>query len=223
MSVIDIRSSTYISHPEGFRPLGVIIGTAIHHSVTFMHTEATESQELNHIRAIDNYHLSLGYGGFGYHAAAFPSGRAYLCGDGQRAHVEGRNHQLYGIVAIGNFVDALPTPAQLDAIRSLIVYPELPVKGHNEWALPGKGTACAGQLNGFDWREGQPDPTLAYRPGLGGLHQVGQYQVLYSLGVPIWRYGGSLPGQTAKNFGGAWRWLRVKPDSTVYFSAEEGD
>jgi len=161
--MIDARS--FVTNPQGRRPMGPVIGFAIHHSVTEIGPAATEEQELAHVRTIDRYHVQLGYQGYGYHLTAFPSGRSYLCGDlaGQRAHVEGRNHELIGIVAIGNFVGRLPEAAQLHALQECLdfarqTYGNLPIKGHNDWALPGDGTACAGALNGYQW--GQPLPPV---------------------------------------------------------------
>ena len=145
--------------------MGPIHGIAIHHSVTTGNAAWGEAEELGHIQTIDRYHVQIEYGGFGYHLAAFPSGRSYLCGDlaGQRAHVASRNHELIGIVAIGNFVGGLPAPPQMNAIMDCITYTRQvvgvhPVKGHNEWALPGQGTACAGALNGYQW--GTPIPPV---------------------------------------------------------------
>lgn len=126
-----------------------------------MRASTTIEEEKKHIAQIDAYHVSIGYGGFGYHAAAFPSGRAYLCGDGQRAHVKDRNHELMGICAIGDFSTALPGEAQMNALRELIAAyggSSLPTRGHNEWALPGQGTVCAGRLNGFSWAQPTPPP-----------------------------------------------------------------
>lgn len=159
--MIDARH--LVTKPQGSQknPNASVLGIAVHHSVSgdYLSEDATEAQEIAHIKAIDSYHLQVGFGMFGYHMAAFPSGRLYLCGDldGQRAHVAGRNHQLRGIVAIGTFTDRLPGPRQVAAIvegireiRRFTGRP-LPVKGHNDWALPGNGSACAGRMNGFDW------------------------------------------------------------------------
>lgn len=136
-----------------------VIGIAVHHSVTTAPVPATNQNELAHIRAIDEYHVGLDYGGFGYHVAVFPSGNIYLCGDldGARAHVADRNNELVGIVAIGTFTNSFPSTLHFDAILNAIrdvraVYGrELEVRGHNLWAKPGKGTECAGKLNTVDW------------------------------------------------------------------------
>ena len=168
-----IDASANVTAPEGRGRLSPI-GIALHHSVTTMDADATEAQELAHIEAIDRHHVSIGYGGFGYHSAVFPSGRAYICGQltGMRAHVARRNHELIGIVAIGNFVGGLPLQPQMEGIveaikdtRSWFPDRSLPVKGHNDWALPGEGTACAGLLNGVDFdallQIAAPEPVIA--------------------------------------------------------------
>lgn len=67
------------------------------------------------------------------------------------------------------------------------------------------------------------DPTLDVIPGRRGLHPVGEYEVLYVQGVPVWRYGGVSPGVSAKNFGGKWIYLRNPGDGTARWSEEPGD
>lgn len=221
--ILDARNE--VSNPGGNVGSHNPLGLAIHHTVTRMGMEATEVQERAHIRAIDTYHVSIGYGGFGYHDAVFPSGRVYHCGDGRRAHVGKRNHELVGIAVVGDFSFSLPGEKQMEGVLEVIsMYPgNWPVKGHNNWALPGEGTACAGQLNEVDFRGlTLGDPTLEYVAGRDGLYRLGEYLVLYNAGVPIWRYGGKLPGQTAKNFGGKWVWLRANGED-AYWSNEEGD
>ena len=161
--MIDARG--FVTNPQGNGAMGPVVGFAIHHSVTEMGAAATEEQELAHVRTIDLFHVKQGFGGFGYHLCAFGSGRSYFCGDlnRRRAHVESRNHELIGICAIGNFVGRLPEAAQLHALQECIdfarqTYGNLPIKGHNDWALPGGGTACAGALNGYQW--GTPLPPV---------------------------------------------------------------
>lgn len=159
--MIDARN--HVTKPEGNRPQdpGNVTGIAIHHSVSgdYLGENATIEQELAHIRAIDQYHVGLDYGGFGYHTAAFASGRVYRCGEGQRAHVAKRNHQLRGIVAIGTFTDRLPGPAQMAGILEAIRWHradlgrDVEVAGHGAWALPGQGTGCPGELNHVNWEQ----------------------------------------------------------------------
>jgi hypothetical protein len=132
-----------------------VIGIAIHHSVTggtfYMGASVTELDELAHLEMIDSYHASLGWGGFGYHLAAFPSGRLYVCGNlnGARAHVASRNHQLVGLVLIGTFTAAAPGPRQLGAAAAGVAfmrrtYPGRPIGPHRNFALASDPTACPG-------------------------------------------------------------------------------
>lgn len=132
-----------------------VIGIAIHHSVTagtfYMGASITELDELAHLEMIDRYHASLGWGGFGYHLAAFPSGRLFLCGNlnGARAHVASRNHELVGLVLIGTFTATAPGPRQLSAAAEGVafmrrIYPERPIGPHRYWALPEYPTSCPG-------------------------------------------------------------------------------
>lgn len=165
--MIDVRHSPHISNPAGFGKVQNVIGFVVHHSVTAMPANASEAAERQHIQVIDRYHLSLGWGGFGYHACAFPSGRAYMCGDlnSQRAHVKGRNHELIGVVAVGTFTDALPGQPQMSAIQECLnefrkPYGGLPARGHGQWALPGEGTACPGQLAAVNWDAPAQPPAL---------------------------------------------------------------
>ena len=73
-----------------------------------------------------------------------------------------------------------------------------------------------------------PDPTLEVIPGANGLAFVDSPSIgfagwiLYNQGVPIWRFGGATHGETAKNFGGAWQWLRNE-DGKAVFRASPGD
>ena len=165
--IIDARNE--VTNPAGNRPQdpGNVIGVAIHHSVSGdrISPNSSPTEELAHIRAIDAYHVDQNFGGFGYHTAVFASGRAYRCGDGQRAHVAKRNHQLRGIVAIGTFTDRLPSPAQMAGILEAIRWHradlgrDVEVAGHGAWALPGQGTGCPGELNHVNWEQllaGQP-------------------------------------------------------------------
>lgn len=135
-----------------------IIGKAAHHSVSggsfMMAGQTAERDEVNHIRMVDQYHASIGFGGFAYQACGFPSGRAYQTGDfdGARAHVWARNHELLGWVLIGNYENQLPSAGGLTAAaeceRAFDAYlgRQVPLKGHMDWALPGHGTACPGRI-----------------------------------------------------------------------------
>lgn len=146
----------WVSNPAGNGPMGVVVGQATHHTVTAMLPfDATKAQEIDHIKVIDAFHKSQGWGGFAYHGIAFASGRAYLCGDlmARRAHVAGRNHELHGCAFNGDFSNVLPPDQMLQAGANFLGYVQMfwgvhPIRGHAEW---GTQTVCAGTLNGFDW------------------------------------------------------------------------
>lgn len=136
-----------------------VVGVAVHHSVSggqfFTGAELTKADELNHIKVIDQYHKWRWGAAFGYHLAAFPSGRCYYVGDlaGARTHVAGRNNELIGIVLIGDFESERPPDLQIVAAAEGVsfirqTYPGRVLKGHREWAIPGWETSCPGDV----WR-----------------------------------------------------------------------
>lgn len=174
-SILDARNEVTLPHGRYATDPNKLLGVAVHHSVSWYsrdYTGATEEQERAAIREIDALHVSLKYGGFGYHAAAFPSGRLYQTGDwfGARAHITGKNNLLIGVVAIGRFDPSFmypPGDPQEQALASALRYIQdaviaarnvggpWDIHGHNDWAtLLGNGdpTACAGLLNNIgDW------------------------------------------------------------------------
>lgn len=89
---------------------------------------------------------------FGYHLAAFPSGRVYLLGqlNTTRAHVAHRNTRLRGIVAPGDFTRQRMETGQVLSYALAILYvwewrgALTSVKGHRRWAVPGWETTCPG-------------------------------------------------------------------------------
>ena len=154
--MIDVRQHITNGY-SGRYPLDptAVIGIAIHHSVSGGHfydeLPDTQDDEIFHLRVIDQYHVEQGWGGFGYHLAAFPSGRWYYCGDltGARAHVASRNYELIGVVLIGDFSANVPPLLQMEAAREAVAfvrqtYPGRSIAPHREWALPQYPTACPG-------------------------------------------------------------------------------
>jgi len=146
-----LNASNEVTNPNGWRPLGYVIGVAIHHTVTTISPAATEAEERAHIRAIDAYHASKNWGGFGYHYAVFPSGRVYYCGWGSRAHVANRNHELVGVAFVGDMSTRLPsaieTAAAGEAVRDIWrrLGRTVEVRGHRDWVVdPAWATACPG-------------------------------------------------------------------------------
>jgi len=130
-------------------------------SGNYLTESSSLADEMAALKAIEDYHIPL-YGFFAYHLAVPPSGRVYQVGnlDSWRAHVAKRNHELVGVVAIGTFTDSLPGDKQMEGIREAInfikdwINRDLEVKGHNDWAVAGWASGCAGKLNvenGFNW------------------------------------------------------------------------
>lgn len=173
--VIDARD--LVTNPRGTFGANpdMVIGVAIHHSVTWYDmgdmSKASPEQERAHIRAIDAYHVQEGYGGFGYHYAVFPSGRLYQCGDvisdngsfAARAHISGNNNKLVGVVFIGRFDAGFQTPtdaAKMAAVSACTLIldqmlqaksrsGEWKIQGHGDWAVELNNddpTGCPGNL-----------------------------------------------------------------------------
>ncbi len=136
------------SNPNGFAPLGNVLGIALHHTVTTISPLASEAEEEAHARAIDSYHAGKKWGGIGYHYLVFPSGRAYRVGWGQRAHVANRNHELIGIAWVGDLSARVPGEIEIAAAAECVadawrrIGREVPCRGHREWAVAGWETAC---------------------------------------------------------------------------------
>lgn len=133
--------------------------TAPHRRV-IVHTEAgapmspnaTPAQERARMRAVDAFHLSLGWAGFGYSEAPFPSGRVYE-GRGVRrsgAHTQGLNHE-FAFMLPGHGDRTPATEAQIDAMRARIFHHcangdlawDYRVSGHRDHIPPGTKT-CPG-------------------------------------------------------------------------------
>ncbi|QBI19357.1 N-acetylmuramoyl-L-alanine amidase [Egibacter rhizosphaerae] len=61
------------------------------------------AQEVARVDAIDAWHKSIGWRGFGYNDCVFPSGRVYEGrGDSQGAHVAGHNDSSWGVLWPGD-------------------------------------------------------------------------------------------------------------------------
>lgn len=221
--IIDARN--LVTNPDGNKPQDplAVIGIGVHHTGgEEPATLLSEAQEREVIKAIDRDHVAKGFGGFGYHGITFVSGRSYYCGDGQRAHVAKRNHELRGWVLHGNFVATLPGQAQMDGLREALLAERkkfayvavLPIKGHKEWALPGEGTECPGLLVPRDWEAFlYPAPPRKFIAGDadGGIEVAGNQLLVWNNGVCVFAFGdfeGTSPGQLAKLYGNKWEWLR---------------
>lgn len=132
-------------------------GVALHHSVGAAHfpdlnlSGSNMDEEIAHIRQIEAQHLAQGYGGFGYQAIAFASGRVYVAGDcmGARAHVAGRNGEIEGICMAGDYRVLRPAQPLIAGVaryyRARVnMLGVLTIKGHREWATSGNETSCPG-------------------------------------------------------------------------------
>lgn len=237
--IIDARN--LVTNPQGQggpQPMEGVIGITVHHT-DGQQRIMSEAEERAVIKAIDFQHTRppQDFGGFGYHGIAFASGRAYYCGDGQRAHVAKRNHQLRGYVFHGNFEHVMPSELQMSGMRELIMadrarFPQfLPVKGHDEWALTSDGTVCPGIVSPHDWEAElaivPPNPQMP--DGWVAVHnQVlcfnGDGEVVLAIGD----WEGERPGQIAKLFGTEWLWLkkgrpRENGDFDAVWSPIKGD
>ena len=146
------------------------VAIAIHHSAArfFPRAAPTPADEIAHLRMIDVYHVSLGYGAFGYHVAVFPSTRAYWCGTLTRcrAHVKDRNHELIGVVAIGDYTLAPPSPSHIAATAHAVSWIRdnvgrmLPTAPHKQLAIAASPTACPGVWPWPAAQEDDMDPLL---------------------------------------------------------------
>ena len=153
-----LDASNEVTLPAGRYAIGPLVGIAVHHTVTTLSPSASEATERGHIRAIDSFHVQQGFGGFGYHMLVCPSGRVYQTGSlhGARAHVASRNHELIGIVLVGDFSTIFPTATQDAGLKEAIRFVwgehgDLEIRGHREWALPASPTACPGNIVPRNW------------------------------------------------------------------------
>ena len=94
------------------------IGYTVHHDVVPF-DKLTFKDELERIQAIDTYHRNHnGWPGIGYHRVIAPSGRVYLVGGSatQRAHIAELNHLWIGYCLLGDWTNARPPEAQMNAL-----------------------------------------------------------------------------------------------------------
>jgi hypothetical protein len=180
-----IDGTNLVTNPAGNKAQDParVIGWAVHHTVG-NNAVQDEAGERGTIKAIDLQHVGQNFGGFGYHYIVFPSGRAYICGEGQRAHVAQRNHELRGIALSGTFTNAMPGEAQMAGLREVLArerlrFGERPIKGHKEWALAGEGTACPGVVAPRDW-EAFMQQTTAAIAGLGAHYSDGTDEEIWT-------------------------------------------
>lgn len=166
IEVIDIRD--LLPSQSGYtgryiiKDLDQIEGISVHHSVSggdwgWLARDRTQREEIQHLRAIDVWHNAPNndWGGFGYHMAAFSSGRAYLVGslNTGRAHTAGLNNRFLGLVVIGTFTERVPIPLHIRSgyacveLMRAYVKRNLPVVAHRR--IRGQRTVCPGNK----WKE----------------------------------------------------------------------
>lgn len=213
-----LDATNLVTNPAGNRPQDPlrVIGIAVHHTAG-SNAVQSEADERATIQAIDRQHVGQDFGGFGYHGIVFQSGRAYRCGDGQRAHVAKRNHELRGWALHGTFTNVQPGEAQLNGLREVLLderarFGNLPIKGHREWALPGDGTKCPGLVVPRDWDAllgPQPSPRQwLYGNEVAGCEIRGNQLFYWHNGIEVdavGDYEGAFPGAHYHNEGGNWR------------------
>lgn len=136
-------------------------GVAIHHTVgqtefPDRNSNGTSLDEMvEHVKAVNQFHIDKGYGGFGYNAIVFRDGTCMTVGqsEGGRAHVANQNDHLLGIAMAGTFTEKdVPIGIILGVARILAAtqraYGVSTVKGHRDWVAPQDkpqwATACPG-------------------------------------------------------------------------------
>ncbi|MFH0900687.1 MAG: peptidoglycan recognition family protein [Pseudomonadota bacterium] len=102
--------------------------------------------------SIAEYHVSLGWPSGGYAFVCHWGGQVDWCNDLETMsyHVAGLNKTAIGICIPGNWQMAQPPEPAIIAARMTVAWiraqlgREVPVVGHREIALPGRGTTCPG-------------------------------------------------------------------------------
>lgn len=127
----------------------------LHHSATSTGRPGSSLElDVLSVRLLENIGQARFGGGISYTYAITPSGRVFEgTGPGRvGAHTKGRNTHARGIVLVGNYDTAEPTPAMLDAAAQLLAHgarvgwwrhPAF-TGGHRD--APGAATACPGRL-----------------------------------------------------------------------------
>ncbi len=138
------------------RSLSDITYIAVHHSAAPPNVP---------VEAIARYHVEHhGWPGIGYHFYIMPDGTIYQTNrlTTMSNHVFMNNAYTVGICVAGDFTQALPTPAQVQAAAHLIAWltqmlkiPVEHVKGHREFPHNEGHTSCPGDewLGGFRWHD----------------------------------------------------------------------
>lgn len=104
-------------------PMGQISRITIHHDGMPTSIGAAKGDAADRLQRIRKVHVSdNGWADIGYHFAIDPAGRVWEARplNLQGAHVRDNNEHNIGILVMGNFNDAIPTPAAERALVALI-------------------------------------------------------------------------------------------------------
>jgi hypothetical protein len=106
-------------------PMGKVLRLTVHH--TGEHAGLVGLPDVEVIQRIEHYHRSpkpsgRGWACIGYHYLVGKDGRVYegRPAQYQGAHVSGANENNLGISVIGDFMNRLPSPAQLAALTAFV-------------------------------------------------------------------------------------------------------
>jgi hypothetical protein len=133
------------------RPMRPVRYITVHHTAGPVFVASGRRDTAARLDDIRRYHQDdRGWGDIGYHFAVDRAGRVWECRplSYQGAHVRYYNESNLGVVALGNFDEQQPSPAQLDGLRrhvqGLMRTYRVPIsrlRTHQEWAP----TACPGR------------------------------------------------------------------------------
>lgn len=136
-------------------PMAKVRRITVHHTAELGGMDAKTDAEL--VRAVQVFHQETrGWADIGYHYLIGRDGKVY---EGRPLHAQGahagggNNVENLGVSLIGEFVDALPEPRQLETLRVFLEVqrtkhkvPMVEVHGHRDF----KPTECPGQAV-YDW------------------------------------------------------------------------
>ena len=140
---------------ENHDPMARVRRITVHHTAELANMDAKSDADL--VRAVQVFHQETrGWADIGYHYLIGRDGKVY---EGRPLHAQGahagggNNVENLGVSLIGEFVDVLPAPAQLEALRVFLEVqrtkhdvPLDEVHGHRDF----KPTECPGQAV-YDW------------------------------------------------------------------------
>jgi hypothetical protein len=136
--------------PGLMHPMTRIRYVTVHHDGMRPFLENDSDASARRIEAIRRGHRGRGWGDIGYHYVVDRGGRVWEARPvaWQGAHVKVHNPGNIGIVALGNFDEQEPTPAQVSALNRQVSWlmqthgiPVQRVRTHQEW-MP---TRCPGR------------------------------------------------------------------------------